>query len=582
MSEKTLSNIRIINKHDTEENWLKATGFTPKQGELIVYDIDENYNHERLKIGDGVQNVNDLPFVQDAEHTHDDATTTASGFMPAVDKKKLDTYVDDSGSNTKFIGKNNSAVLNGGTINISAEQNLNGVRIYNSNKTTSGSFFIRPNEQGNPISIGHEKTYLSLNQEYTNNDVLVRGIATPESDNDAVNKTYVDASVSAVSTLVGDSSVSQQISDAIAGIDYPVDSVNGKTGAVQLTASDVGALPDTTEIPQDKLFTATYNGTSYNVSVTSTGFTYTAGNILVISFINTLADDFLTLNVNSLGSKNVYNEFNSSTLSNIYKYKAPVKSGDVLILMYDQNDHFVVLSHTRKTIFLSELDSNIQNLLLPYATVSQAGYFARVSSDGSEWVAEDIEIPSIEGLATETYVDEAVAAIVDSSPETLNTLNELAAALGDDPNFATTIATQIGALETKVGDTSVSEQIESAQIVYVGPTQPTDPNIKVWINTSEEGTGIVPVLPRVAMITLAAASWSGSSAPYSQVVEINTVTSASKIDLQPTVAQIVDLQNADIALMAENVDGVVTIYSFGGKPSADMTMQVLLTEVSYV
>jgi hypothetical protein len=65
MAEKIL-NSRIINKHDTEANWLKATGFTPKQGELIVYDIDENYNYERIKIGDGVQNVNDLPFVDDA------------------------------------------------------------------------------------------------------------------------------------------------------------------------------------------------------------------------------------------------------------------------------------------------------------------------------------------------------------------------------------------------------------------------------------------------------------------------------------------------------------------------------------
>jgi microcystin-dependent protein len=36
-----------------------------------------------------------------------------------------------------------------------------------------------------------------------------------------------------------------------------------------------------------------------------------------------------------------------------------------------------------------------------------------------------------------------VAAIVDSAPTTLNTLNELAAALGDDPNFATTITNLI-------------------------------------------------------------------------------------------------------------------------------------------
>lgn len=54
------------------------------------------------------------------------------------------------------------------------------------------------------------------------------------------------------------------------------------------------------------------------------------------------------------------------------------------------------------------------------------------------------------GYATETYVATKVAELVDSAPETLNTLNELSAALGDDPNFATTVATQIG---TKVPTT---------------------------------------------------------------------------------------------------------------------------------
>ena len=63
------------------------------------------------------------------------------------------------------------------------------------------------------------------------------------------------------------------------------------------------------------------------------------------------------------------------------------------------------------------------------------------------------QIPSIAGLATETYVDNKVAAMVDSAPETLNTLNELAAALGDDPNFATTVATEIGGKVSKSGDT---------------------------------------------------------------------------------------------------------------------------------
>jgi len=48
--------------------------------------------------------------------------------------------------------------------------------------------------------------------------------------------------------------------------------------------------------------------------------------------------------------------------------------------------------------------------------------------------------------ASTSYVDSAVAGIVDSAPEALNTLNELAAALGDDANFATTISTQIGTI----------------------------------------------------------------------------------------------------------------------------------------
>ena len=48
-------------------------------------------------------------------------------------------------------------------------------------------------------------------------------------------------------------------------------------------------------------------------------------------------------------------------------------------------------------------------------------------------------------------VDTKIANLVDSAPETLNTLNELAAALGDDPNFASSIATTIGTKANKDG-----------------------------------------------------------------------------------------------------------------------------------
>ena len=68
MSEKNLSS-RIINKHDTEVNWNKATNFIPKAGEIIVYDRDETYDYERFKIGDGETTVMDLPIINNAVPT---------------------------------------------------------------------------------------------------------------------------------------------------------------------------------------------------------------------------------------------------------------------------------------------------------------------------------------------------------------------------------------------------------------------------------------------------------------------------------------------------------------------------------
>jgi hypothetical protein len=51
------------------------------------------------------------------------------------------------------------------------------------------------------------------------------------------------------------------------------------------------------------------------------------------------------------------------------------------------------------------------------------------------------------------YADQKVADLVDSAPELLDTLNELAQAIGDDASFATTIGTQIGEKVAKAGDT---------------------------------------------------------------------------------------------------------------------------------
>lgn len=65
MAEKTL-NTRIQMKTDIEENWLKATNFVPKNGEIIIYAIDSTHSYQRVKVGDGTKKVNELPFINEA------------------------------------------------------------------------------------------------------------------------------------------------------------------------------------------------------------------------------------------------------------------------------------------------------------------------------------------------------------------------------------------------------------------------------------------------------------------------------------------------------------------------------------
>lgn len=58
-------NARVIHMHDIEANWKLASTFVPCLGEPIIYDPDENCTYSRMKVGDGIHNVNELPFLQD-------------------------------------------------------------------------------------------------------------------------------------------------------------------------------------------------------------------------------------------------------------------------------------------------------------------------------------------------------------------------------------------------------------------------------------------------------------------------------------------------------------------------------------
>jgi len=92
-------------------------------------------------------------------------------------------------------------------------------------------------------------------------------------------------------------------------------------------------------------------------------------------------------------------------------------------------------AHTARATGATSASAHTQRIAVVNNLSSSAATAIR-----AEYVAADTALSS----SQKTYIDAKVAGIVNSAPETLNTLDELAAALNDDANFSASIATSIG------------------------------------------------------------------------------------------------------------------------------------------
>ena len=114
--------------------------------------------------------------------------------------------------------------------------------------------------------------------------------------------------------------------------------------------------------------------------------------------------------------------------------------------------------------------------------------------------------------ATKLYVDTQVSNLVASAPGTLDTLNELAEALGDDPNFATTMTNALaGKLSLTGGTMSGAIAMGTNKITGLGtPTASTDAANKDYIDTMATSAGASATA--AAASAAAAATSAGSAA----------------------------------------------------------------------
>lgn len=131
--------------------------------------------------------------------------------------------------------------------------------------------------------------------------------------------------------------------------------------------------------------------------------------------------------------------------------------------------------------------------------------------------------------ATKSYVDTQVAAVVASAPAALDTLNELATALGNDASFSTTVATSIGTKVAKAGDSMTGAlSLGNNKITDLAtPTASTDATNKSYIDTLFGSTTSAATSASSAATSASSASTSASSALTSATSAATSATSAA-------------------------------------------------------
>lgn len=165
----------------------------------------------------------------------------------------------------------------------------------------------------------------------------------------------------------------------------------------------------------------------------------------------------------------------------------------------------------------------------------------------TKWAHEDHVHPKDLTLASFTYVDTKVASVVNSAPATLDTLNELAAALGNNPNFATTTATQIG---LKADKTYVDTQDVAGKAYTDASVFPSGTRMLFQQSAAPTGWTKDATHNDKALRIVSGAVGAGGANAFSTVMAQTTVGAHT-------------LTAAEVPNLSVSVSGTVTVYPAG-------------------
>lgn len=194
-------------------------------------------------------------------------------------------------------------------------------------------------------------------------------------------------------------------------------------------------------------FTTAGTGTAYTISIPDVT-AYEDGMIIPIT-VHVESGVNATLNINGLGAK--YITLNDQvTSADVFLF-----AGDTVMLSYNATSGMFTTPNTRGTLpQTNPVLKGVASSTTPALGDSSSKIATTAFVTNAIFSKANLASPALTGVptaptaavgtnttqvATAAFVQAAIAALISSAPGALDTLDELAAALGDDPNFATTI-----------------------------------------------------------------------------------------------------------------------------------------------
>lgn len=277
-------------------------------------------------------------------------------------------------------------------------------------------------------------------------------------------------------SLVGHTHTSSNITDfnsSVSGL-LPVKNISAGSGigissaSGDFTVSVTGSFGLTSEEVDDRvsnlLVAGNYVNLNYNdsadiLTVSVTGV-QPSGNYSIIGHSHAISD--VSGLQNALDSKqpsgNYANFVHVHTSSDITDFNSsvsgllPVKNiiGSGYVNISSSSGNFTVsvnglqpsgsyadLAHTHTSSQITDFNTSVSGLLASYATINSPNFSGIPTAPTATSGTNNSQIANTQFVRTE------ISNLVNSAPSTLDTLNELATALGNDPNFATTVTNSL-------------------------------------------------------------------------------------------------------------------------------------------